>query len=298
MGIKSSLVIPAVVAMGGNGGGSSDTTTFITNKIGNTVDVSGLGTIKNVYKNGALLQPGISITGYKFSGGYGGKWISLSDTYMNDAAHDLNTANSWYYEAKFTLPDISSDLGEQASFFAYSGLTDCQGPSLKFKTNGVLMELLSSGGNSWDISNGDMNYQMQYTSRASYFMRFGYSSLLGYYFRISDRRTELSNFYSLVWVKQNVTKSFFGTPLQLLNLGDDSYGQNWNGSTVYMPTVKIVADNYTLFDGAISTLGTDYINHNCSQATYDTCTNDYAINGATLILNEDLISTDTLAIVH
>ena len=269
-------------------GGGVPTLTWYTGQTGNTITIpntTGASFVK-VFKNGLLLRQGVAKTNYKFTGGEG-KWVSLTNTYQ------LNTADSWYYEGRFTLTSSRSNRGTNGEFFGFVGQTDSQAPlfGLRTGTSDDLRLALSSNGSTWNMGVINISYILNNYGEI-YDIKMGYEG--GTYY--IDIKKAIERAYTRIYAMNSSLKAYAGAPIQLLNSQEGIYGQDWNGSTLWMQHFKVVVDDAIQFDGSTATLGIDYTNNGCTQESVETCTNDYCVSGTTLTLAEDLFGTDEIAV--
>lgn len=289
MGIKSSLVIPAVVAVG-ESGSSSDTTTFITNKIGTTVDITGLGTIKSVYKNGVLLQPFTYLTKHYFSTDSAHKFIQIDDTF------DFNTANSW--AIKFSARNNSGSWSMDSRFIS-NALVDYSTPVVGTDGSGHLKFWLSSIGNSWDIqSGGPGTFTLSSSVKKYYFVL--YFTGTAYIITVSTDNLKYETAYSLD-TSSKLYYSSTNSKIALLETGwEDTYSFYNPATEMPIEDFKVILDNVLVFDGA--NINANWTNvGNCTETTEQNAPSDngaYNISGNSLSLSEALSPSDTLAIVH
>lgn len=259
---------------------TNSTTYWVTNKIGDTItipDVSG-ATLVNVYKNGHLLEQGTKINGYKYTGG-DGKWIDLAQT------APISNANSWSIQAKFKT---GSSHGEYGGFFGISGTVDNKCPSVNYRGNtNSLTGFIGSTGTSWDIVSGPTtSYSLD--NNTDYYLGLVFTGTSYVFLAKRSYEYAYTHFYS---VNSN-TKCHCSVPWQLLCALNNTSVRG----TLYMPTLQVVIDGETWFDGATAVKGTDYINNNCTEEEYNTTTNDYAIDGNNLIFTEPITPFDVIAL--
>jgi len=259
--------------------GGAPTITWHTGNTGNTVTIADTtgASLVNVYKNGVLLRPGVATTNYKFIGG-SNKWIEFAETYP------ISTANSWSIQGRFETGASHADWG---AFIGQSGSSDNKCPSLNYNGSAnTLIALCGSTGTSWNILNWSIGYTLSNSSK--YDVVYGFD-VDKYYVKIKPYNSSIYTEFT----KASTTKCYASVPWTLLNSLNNSYPSN---ASVYMPTVKVIVDNATLFDGKTAVLGTDYTNNGCTQESISSSTNDYCVSGTTLTLAEDLLATDTIAV--
>lgn len=265
------------------GGGSVAETTWFNGVNGNILNTGLTGSKVRVFINGALAQPGQSITTKLYKGG-SGKSLVLSQT------APLSTAGTW--SIKTRVKWVSDGNPATPCVYAYSGTTDKQTPCLATAGQSHLGMFISSNGSSWNI---DDAYYSQLVPQNGVVYDFE-TKFTGtnYQFLYS---TDFGKTWKLERNVQNSAKVFCNSPFRFLN---NAFGGNYyNNSVLYMSATKITVDDTTWFDGATAVEGTDYVNDGCTLTEAPSSTNDYYYNQATgvIVFSKEIVN-GTVAVEH
>ncbi len=271
-------------------GGGTPTLTWFANNTGTTLntglDLSNANLVK-VYKNGSLLTYGIQPTEVQYTTYTGGtdKYLILSNY------PDMTTVGTWSINCRFTWN--LTDAGSWPSIFAESLNYDRGCPSLLVPDGEVVV--WASAPDNFDLITGfETGFYPQVGE--TYDVILGYNRVKYYFkYKLKDSST-----YTEVDILRSNSKVYWRCPHALLNQlrTSTTMDSGHNSSSIWIDFFKIYINGEIFFDGATATLGTDYINNNCttsSQTGYITF-DKYSINNQTITFTEPLIGTDAVCV--
>lgn len=272
-----------------SGGGAPSMNWFV-NKTGSTLntglDLSSASLVK-VYKNGSLLTYGVQPTEVQYTTYTGGtdKYLTLS-TYPT-----MTSVSTWSINCRFTWD--TTDSGPMPAIFAESQNYDRGCPTLLVDSGQVVV--WASSPDNWDFITG-FGTGLYPQVGETYDIILGYTGAK-YYFRY---KLKDSNTYTEVDIGTSNLKVNWQCPLALLNQlrTSSTMANSHNSSSIWIDFFKIYTNGEIFFDGATATVGTNYVNHNCttgSQTGYVTF-DKYSINNQTITFIDPLVSTDEVCV--
>lgn len=262
-----------------SGGGAL---TFITDKMGNTLDLTGLGTPSKVFKNGLLLQPYTDVTKHYFSAQSNGQYVKIDD-YI-----DFHSADNWLisFKAKNT-----SSWSENR--MVTTALADWSVPTIAAVNSQQVFIFLSSNGTSWDIASGTISSASLLADTEPLFL-VGFTGTEYYVDVTYDEGVNIQRFISI----SNSTKIYSNSTTSRFALVNNPLGDRLSPSmSMPIEDFKVFTNNTLVFNGATAVAGTNYTNYGCTETTVTGPSNSgYKVSGTDLVFTEDLLPTDTLAL--
>ena len=258
-------------------------TTFLENKMGKTFDVSTLGTIKGVYRNGVLQRTYTDMTKKTYNATGSQQYVKI------DKFIDFNSADNW------CISFFAKNSGNWGDCRIMSNaLADHTTPVFTMDTNRLLHLYLSSDGTSWSfISNRSLNLTLE--NRTDYYLRLGFTGTK-YYFDAAKAGGTWQRYDSF----DSTTKIYSGesnSRISFLTTGWESGGVYISSISFSPQDLQIFTNNQNVFNGLTAVQGTDWSNVNANETVTTAPSNEgYKISGTTLELSEELLPPETLAI--
>lgn len=269
----------------GGSGGSLTYTTF-NNIFGNTLNVSSLGNVDAVYKNGELLNKVNSIVPYTTYANPGTGSVDSSTNYHWNTVNSVAIQNlsNWQFRMIFKAGESTSEPGLIARV-GYFHLGRDYGQSLKIwatdKDGNQILDNYNTG--------------KQITPNVLSELILGFTGTK-YYFKI---REVGNTSWDITWeyASQAHVKDSDIQLCCLFNPWESATGGWGNQITVYQQSIKLGTENAPLlFDGATAVLGTDYeVGANLDVSTAPV-PNTYVVSNGTITFGDTVNLSDEIIV--